>query len=678
MGVLQNRIAAFTQSLSPEEANKLTVMERTALLAETDELLSKTRGSNTMSRTAQVAKIPPQDMQPQEEIQGQAAPPQTPVQAPPAPMPGVTADPEPDPSTPFQQYVEEKESQAPVSQTEMGLSNPTAAYVPIYKHLRIRATSEKNLEVFDPHNANKVLITVRPNTATKTSEANLRNCAVEILKTIASSGLTKTAQSFKAKVHTAQGIVDYGDNNFADVDSPDYTQDSSINSRGDSNLNKETSYDQNGVTSTTLAGDELTVPPVDQKQTRTSPGAEGGSLKTGQNSAMKPSSPPTEIAGGGSLAGRTTNMADENHDRNEHGLSATDMYDSNMRDDRKPYEKGTPSTEGEINTFANETLTAEYRQAQMESCPCGTPGCPGCEKGQQMKAQAPAPVPQAPAPQMPPVTSAPKGCPMHDKAPDPNCAACNGQQINSQAQGTPSPMPTMTASHRIAEPDPDSDPDPDMEEKVGRYIKAKVRKEVHDKTRSFIARFIRCVKMAAARQSLNLEPNQLKIAMADALMSPAFLSRHEEYVPMDARTATFVVEAGLNRKNAEAFIDSLIAGAAHFYKMSDQTLAQLDQDIQRQQPVEVTAEPDPEPDPAFTPTAEADPGAEVDEPTLVEEPKVASERRRASAVSGNLPINPGVVASPEPGNDKRSAVRSALGHTKGSLMHSAMSRVMSR
>jgi hypothetical protein len=204
------------------------------------------------------------------------------------------------------------------------------------------------------------------------------------------------------------------------------------------------------------------------------------------------------------------------------------------------------------------------------------------------------------------------------------------------------------------EPAPVMEEEPAEEEKIAAFYAKKAELQVAQKMREFAAKFGRCVRMAARRQALNLEENQIKIAMADALMTPAFINRHEEFAPMDERTATFVIERALNQTTAIQHIDSLLNRAASLMSMNDQALAQIEADLQRTNAI-------------LPRTAQEEFGVdeeEVEPPVEVDvEEKAASLRRKAS--SGNFDINPQFGRKAERMTEKREQIRASLGATKG-------------
>jgi hypothetical protein len=210
---------------------------------------------------------------------------------------------------------------------------------------------------------------------------------------------------------------------------------------------------------------------------------------------------------------------------------------------------------------------------------------------------------------------------------------------------------------------PESGLSEEDEAKIAAYYDKKAQKLAAEKVKEFSARLARCIRMAARRQALNLESNQIKIALADVLMSPAFMSRHEEYVPMDERTATFVIERALDQKAAVSYIDSLFERAASLMKMSDESLAQLEADLKRSLPVNVTAQ------------FGTDDGFPEEEEVEVEEetPEAKAASRRRSADEGNFDISPafGKTSEEEDLNPKRRQISAALNGTRAASRHSA-------
>lgn len=346
-------------------------------------------------------------------------------------------------------------------------------------------------------------------------------------------------------------------------------------------------------------------------------------------------------SGGGILPAHETNMADPPTKSPEgNSLSSLEHADDNMEDKRPEKDKGSDDTLADaITTFANETLTAGLRRAQaaqpgelpMEQ----TGGCGGFTAPPKKESQDATPPMEQPmeqtaygavAPPPPPPISPPPVTAAHKTAGD-KCPWCNGTGyedvpglsggdfnescVGCGGKGTFAAFierrpdqranyPNLTASKKAQQEPAAPGMGPDVlpqeaqeedptgmtdEQKFARLYRKRAEKQIAENTRKFIARFVRCLRVAARRQALNLEPNQLKIAVADALMTEAPLSKHEVYVPMDARTATFLIERGLDQRNALAFVDSLIKRSAAFMKMSDEALTQVEDDLETIQPV---------------------------------------------------------------------------------------------
>jgi hypothetical protein len=724
MNELTASLKAFRATLSPQEQSELSSMERAAMIAETRDLLNKARNHKgdamgSMNRRAQ-AELPIQQQQPSDKAGQQTVPealpaaPQTPVQGqaalPPQVQPSTPIKAEP--QTNIEQYVDEKEEQASeeLSGDEMGLKEPAkiAAYVEAYGHLRIRPTVKNALEVFDP-GTNATLMLIRPNTTTRKNAQMLRRCAVDVLASIAHHGLVKTAQTWRGQIkRAAGGVVDYGTN--AMQVKPQFS-DESINDRGETTMQQDIVL---GTDTTTGEGDNLTT--KDQPDTRQPAGLSGKAAAQGKAGQKVPEK-------GGILPGHETNMADAPAKSPEgNALSVLDNAESTMTEKHPKKDKGSDDTlENAVTTFANETLTANLRLAQM---PQGEPpmskqlgGCGGFEPNKQPSmpvedektAQGVPGTPPPPPAQLPQTAQEQRmTCPDCDGAGCPRCLP-----YPKKGQEEMAPAPGMGAD---VLPQDDA-VDPTMmtdEQKIAHLYRKRAEKQVAENTRKFIARFVRCLRVAARRQALNLEPNQLKIAVADALMTEAALSKHEVYMPMDARTATFVIERGLDQRNALSFVDSLIKRSAAFMKMSDEALTQVEDDLENIQPVapaappvkdaqmsnptqpsvmpsmpQMAAEPDPSAD--MVPGADgtempvqaddnvqedADPGVmgqpsdmELDNPMMDEQQRAAATRRRAAG--GNLPINTGVTAASTqvPSNDKRDRIRFAVSATKNASLH---------
>lgn len=667
MGGLATELATYEASLSPEDRAALTTMERQAMVAETRNLLlnAKARQKESTMKTAGTTppNTPPgstndQTLAPPGELPPPVAAAPAPAAPPPAPAPPAAAPPTPPPGeTPpvvnaaagggIEQYIDEKQNDdRALSTDEMGIKDRIAANTAAYGHLRVRATKETNLEVFDPNQNGRGILLVRPNLSTKKDAKKLHRCATELLATIGCYGLTHTARIWRGRLRTAEGVVDFGVTNYAGSPHPNDHPSEGAAKGGDDTM-RDRAYAENAKPTTS----EVTTNAAETPELRTPVAA----AKTAQNAPISATDNKGVSQDSGALDGRVTTMSDEVHKKPEgDGLSVLADPADNMRDEREPKDKGSDSMlDDAVNTFANETLTAS-RKAQTFG---GTPATPEGGATPPVTAQAP------PKEELPPTPPAPDAGVVTDP----------------------------------------------VEKKFAQLYAARAEQTIRQATHNFVARFARCMRMAARRQALNLEQNMLKVGMAEALMTSAPINQQEKFVPLDSRTAVFVIERGLGQRTAMDYIDALFRRTAEFMKVSDQALAQMEQDLDQVQPVEPGTEEPPFPAEAAGPTGDSDPvttpaamptmpqmaadesppepGADAlpppptddMEPPLDEEipPPPPARQARLSARAGNLPINPTMArtaATTSQSDARREAVRSALSGTKGSILHGILGR----
>jgi hypothetical protein len=98
------------------------------------------------------------------------------------------------------------------------------------------------------------------------------------------------------------------------------------------------------------------------------------------------------------------------------------------------------------------------------------------------------------------------------------------------------------------------------------------------------AKFKKCMRLAAARQKLNLEYSPIKAAFAEALLSPIDIGHDEYYPGMDEELVTIIAEKAADLGYTE-FVDQLIDRAAELMKMSNETFTAFEADIDNLQPV---------------------------------------------------------------------------------------------
>jgi hypothetical protein len=147
--------------------------------------------------------------------------------------------------------------------------------------------------------------------------------------------------------------------------------------------------------------------------------------------------------------------------------------------------------------------------------------------------------------------------------------------------------------------------------------------------------FKRALKLAAARQQLNLEMSPIKAAFAETLMSNQDLGNNEVYPGMDERLAVQLTEQA-TASGMDEFIDKLITRAAELSRLPKEAFEAMDADVKNLQPVL----------PPITASAK----------------DISSGAKREAASSGNfaIPATPHEEFIPHGG---RSLLKSALGRT---------------
>ena len=302
------------------------------------------------------------------------------------------------------------------------------------------------------------------------------------------------------------------------------------------------------------------------------------------------------VSGNDALNERETDMEDEQHDRDAGGLSVTEMKDSDMRDKRDEFSMGDSSLDDATN---------DMRSAAKKCKECS---CDPCECKKEKK----------------------------KKAAD-SCDKC-GEASDSCG--------CVMASYDIKQ----------HAARIEALYKGRLDKkiaELEEEKKQFVAnlsdRFARALKLVARRQALNLEYSPMKTAMGIALCNPTSLGDGYEYAPMDQRTAVTLVESAFNEpiidgtdKPAwEASIDGMIERAAAVMGWNDETLMQIESDLQN---IKVAAVP-------------------LDE-AIVRQPH-ADMALRTAANRGNLQLNPNKTEEiRNEAGDRRQAIRSAVGVTK--------------
>jgi hypothetical protein len=152
-------------------------------------------------------------------------------------------------------------------------------------------------------------------------------------------------------------------------------------------------------------------------------------------------------------------------------------------------------------------------------------------------------------------------------------------------------------------------------------------------------KFTRALKVAAARQRLNLEESPIKIAFADALLTPTDLPGDEYFPGMDMQLTQTLIERAAS-DGFGPFVDRLVERAAEFLKMSDEAFTAIEADVKNLQPVLPVAA-----------DAGRVAGANVD--------------KRTAARQGNMHLAPAPSeAAAREERVERGSLRDALGNTK--------------
>jgi hypothetical protein len=155
------------------------------------------------------------------------------------------------------------------------------------------------------------------------------------------------------------------------------------------------------------------------------------------------------------------------------------------------------------------------------------------------------------------------------------------------------------------------------------------------------AKFRKALKLATARQQLNLEASPIKAAFAETLLAPMDLTGDEYYPGMDQHLAVTLTERAASIGFGE-FVNQTVERAAELMKLSDDAFGAIEADVKNLQPVA---------------------------PPMVEDHPSShrAELARTAARQGNLQVAPAPTDSfnaPRGQRHDRSGIRGALGNTK--------------
>lgn len=115
-------------------------------------------------------------------------------------------------------------------------------------------------------------------------------------------------------------------------------------------------------------------------------------------------------------------------------------------------------------------------------------------------------------------------------------------------------------------------------------LQAEAEKREAGITAKLADKFKRALKLAARRQSLNLEESPIKAAFADVLLTPMDLGYGEYYPGMDEGLTVTLVERSA-AIGMDDFIEKTVNRAADFMKLSDEAFGHIEADIKNLQTV---------------------------------------------------------------------------------------------
>jgi len=170
----------------------------------------------------------------------------------------------------------------------------------------------------------------------------------------------------------------------------------------------------------------------------------------------------------------------------------------------------------------------------------------------------------------------------------------------------------------------------------------RAKKEAAEKTKKFVNRFARCMKIAAKRMALNHDDNPMKAAALDILTADNVrFSDGERFAPMDNVTAKEIVEL-IAAESHDNFISHLMDRTSNLMNKSEAYLEDVEADMETQVPRDVEVE-----DGCDAPPKKSRKSAKL----------------RAAASEGNFNFNPNFVGSVKPA-EPVNLIRDAMGSTK--------------
>lgn len=181
---------------------------------------------------------------------------------------------------------------------------------------------------------------------------------------------------------------------------------------------------------------------------------------------------------------------------------------------------------------------------------------------------------------------------------------------------------------------------------------ARAEKLANQMANQKLARFLRCMRLANLRQRLNHEESPLKIAMADALLTPCEINAQERWPGADIEVTAILVERGL-QPGMPQHVESIIKSANELYKMDDRVLADTERLLHASRPIAIGE----------------------DDPLQMERRTIEAARKEARAVEGSqVPRGADsdqMYAMTHGTDGRRAALRGALGRPGFARMREA-------
>jgi hypothetical protein len=602
-----------------------------------------------------------------------------PSSVPSAPVPSISVKKEEQEKDDIEEFRDKEEQreleEGPMTGDEMGLKPMHAfKYAEAYKDLRAR--SEKNAVRILNHQGHTLMIV-------KTSSKSVT--PVTILRSIAEVGLAMTAKKFKALVKNAQGgVTDYSIVGLdSKVQDEKFPSDQSILDRADSNMEEERGEEDKG----TVTGEgevtdrqeehEIRSPVVGkkaqeakpfegketpeeealeqehmQKESVTPPGFEDVVLKLKKDPSITnpwavawwmknkgyepkesqaiPSTPMPQSSPGGT-PGIGASAASEDPEFDKY----LKMWD----------DAGRPMEEKEGQDMGIGTDMPVVSQSSMPAAPkepSSTQAPPEFKvKGQDLSSGS--------------LEGADSSTEEKSKRDENTLSVLDDQDSDAREKRLEKEVTDSTQE------DAERDHVEKLEARLKTLYKNKLAKAMKDFQETFAARFIRAAKLATKREALNLEPSIIKQAMGDSLMTPLFIGS-DEISPVDAQATVALVERALTPKLFTSYIENLFSRAAKLMKMSDESLMQIESDIDTLQTVEPP----------------------IDQEEELEKEEKEARNRSASlkmqATRGNPVLAPSSGASEgmRPAEVKRNNIRGALGRTAVARTAQGMSEAVDR